>query len=135
MPLIHWNNSLSVNIKQIDSQHESLIRTINELHDAMSSGKGIEVVGKIIAQLQEYAKTHFRTEENYFTLFKYPEAEAHKAEHKFFLGKVEQFRKDYQAKTIGLSLSVMDFLSDWFRKHVRETDKKYSTFFLQNGLS
>ena len=65
MALIQWNNDLSVNVKEIDTQHQNLIRMINELFDAMKVGKGTEVLGKIFLQLTNYTKTHFQTEEKY----------------------------------------------------------------------
>ena len=34
MPIMKWNNELSVNIKEIDDQHKRLIDLINILHDA-----------------------------------------------------------------------------------------------------
>jgi hemerythrin len=45
MALIQWNDSLSVNVVEIDKQHQKLVRMINELNDAMRQGKGKEALG------------------------------------------------------------------------------------------
>ena len=47
MALITWNDTLSVNVEEIDQQHRTLIAMINELNEAMKLGKGKDVLGKI----------------------------------------------------------------------------------------
>ncbi len=42
MSLINWDNTLSVNVAEIDGQHHKLVEMINELHDAMRQGKSRE---------------------------------------------------------------------------------------------
>ena len=40
MAIIQWNDSLSVNVVEIDKQHQKLVAMINDLNDAMRQGKG-----------------------------------------------------------------------------------------------
>ncbi len=42
MALLEWNDKLVIGISRIDNQHKELIRIVNELHEAMKSGKGNE---------------------------------------------------------------------------------------------
>jgi hemerythrin len=42
MALIQWNDGLSVNVVEIDRQHQKLIGMINDLNDAMRQGKGLK---------------------------------------------------------------------------------------------
>ena len=44
MSFISWSNNYSVKIEHIDEQHKNIINLINQLHDAMKSGKGQEVI-------------------------------------------------------------------------------------------
>ena len=69
MPLIQWDDSLRVNIAEIDAQHRKLVGMINELNEAMRMGKGKEILGKTVQGLIEYTQTHFQTEEKYFEKF------------------------------------------------------------------
>ena len=78
MALVTWNDSLSVNVAEIDQQHRKLIAMINELNDAMKIGKGKDVLGGIVNSLISYTATHFKTEEKYFAQFGYPDTEDHK---------------------------------------------------------
>jgi hemerythrin len=134
MALIQWNASLSVGVDEIDKQHQKLVQMINELHDAMRQAKGASVLGPLVTSLIDYAGTHFKTEEKYFVRFAYPDAEVHKKAHADFTAKVLDFKKRFEANTVGLSMDVMNFLSDWLQSHIKGTDKKYGPFFNANGL-
>jgi hemerythrin len=134
MDLIKWDDSLSVNVAKIDQQHQDLILMINDLHGAMKQGKGKDVLGKIVNGLINYTATHFKTEEDYFNQFGYPETYSHKKEHIVFVQKVSEFNDGFEKGKLSLSIDVLNFLSDWLRNHIKGTDKKYSQFFNGKGL-
>jgi hemerythrin len=134
MPLIQWNDSLSVNVSEIDKQHQRLVQMINELHDAMLQKKGVSVLGPLVDGLIKYADTHFKEEEKYFVRFAYSETAAHKKLHADFVTKVLDFKKKFEANTVGLSMEVMTFLSNWLQGHIKGEDKKYTACFNANGL-
>jgi len=134
MALINWNDSFSVNVAEIDQQHQKLIALINELHDAMTQGKGEDILGKILNGLISYTGTHFKTEEKYFAQFGYPDTDSHKKEHHAYVQKVSDFKDGFENGELSLSIEVMTFLYDWWRNHIKETDKKYSQFFNEKGL-
>jgi hemerythrin len=134
MALIQWNGSLSVSVAEIDKQHQKLVKMINELHEAMLQAKGSAAVGPLLNELVEYAGTHFKAEEKYFVRFAYPDAAAHKKLHADFVDKVLEFKKRFEANTVGLSMEVMTFLSNWLQAHIKGEDKKYTACFNANGL-
>ena len=134
MALLQWSDALSVGVVEVDRQHQKLVTMINDLNDAMRAGKGKDALGKTIAELIAYAATHFKTEEKYFDQFGYPESAVHKLEHVAFVQKVTDFKKGFDNGSLGLSLQVMDFLSDWLQKHIKGNDKKYTAFFNSKGL-
>ncbi|MCX5829220.1 MAG: bacteriohemerythrin [Deltaproteobacteria bacterium] len=134
MALIKWSDSFSVNVVEIDKQHQKLVGMINDLDDAMRQGKGKDVLGKIVNGLISYTGTHFKTEERYFDQFGYPEANSHKKEHSDFVAKVSEFKDGFEKGKIGLTIKVMDFLSDWLQNHIKGVDKKYGPFFNDKGL-
>ncbi len=134
MALMNWNDSLSVNVAEIDQQHKRLIAMINELDDAMKIGKGKDSLGKIVNSLIAYTGTHFKTEEKYFTQFGYPDTDSHKKEHAAFVQKVVEFKDGFEKKKLTLTIDVMSFLSGWLKNHIMGTDKKYTPFFNEKGL-
>jgi hemerythrin len=133
--LVEWNDKLSLNIKEIDDQHKTLVKIINELHQAMIDRKSAQALGDIINGLIGYTKTHFSCEEKYFLKFDYKEAVAHKLAHKRFVEKVAAFKADFTAGKIMLSMEIMSFLKDWLVDHIMGTDKKYAPLFKEKGLA
>lgn len=134
MTLIQWNDNFSVNVAEIDRQHQKLVAMINELHNAMRERKARDVLGRIIDGLIQYTATHFATEEKYFDRFNYPGATAHKKEHNDFVKKVKEFQQGFDEGRILLSMDVMNFLQDWLVTHIQGSDKKFGPFFNDNGL-
>ena len=134
MALIQWNANLSVSVAEMDRQHQKLISLINDLNEAMSKGKGKEVVGKTIEGLLNYTRTHFADEEKLFEKYNYPDADRQKNMHRQFIDKVVEFRQQAESGRMGLSITVSDFLSDWLKNHIQMEDKKYGPYFNQLGV-
>lgn len=135
MSLIKWDDSFSVNIVKIDHEHKKLFSMINELTAAMKAGSSKDVLGKILDGLISYTDSHFQTEEEYFQQVKYPETAAHKKEHAAFVKKVTEFRKEFDAGRATVSVNILQFLSKWLQSHIKGTDRKYSSFLNENGIS
>ena len=135
MELMKWDESFSVNVKEIDEQHQKLVAMINALHAAMKEGKGNDVLGGILGRMAEYTVFHFETEEKYFDEFHYEKTDEHKAQHKAFVDKVIGFKKELSEGSLSLSIDVMNFLVDWLKNHIKGADKAYSKCFNEHGLS
>jgi hemerythrin len=107
---------------------------LNELSDAMTQGKGKDILGKILDGLISYTVIHFKTEEQYFERYKYSETTTHKKEHAAFVKKVSEFKEGFAKGQLSVTSEVLYFLRDWLNNHIKITDKKYSAFFNENGL-
>jgi len=134
MQLMEWNDNLSVDIAEIDQQHQKLIAYINDLNAAMLEGKGKEVLGTILDGLTNYTVSHFSVEEKYFDQFQYNGTAAHKLEHQNFVQKVSEFKQGFDEDRLMLSMEIMAFLKDWITNHIMGSDKKYTQCFKDNGL-
>jgi hemerythrin len=134
MALITWNDTLSVNIREIDSQHQRLVELVNRLHDSMKSGKGNDVVGPILSDLVRYTVSHFATEEAYFKKFAYPDCVQHKKEHDDLTVKAKALKAGFEQGKMTISIEVMNFLKDWLSNHILGSDKKYAPYLNGKGL-
>ena len=135
MPLMEWNEKLSVGIAQFDNEHKKLVGMVNNLFDAVQAGRGKEQLGPILDGLISYTKTHFANEEKYMTQHAFPEMAAHKAEHDALTKQVLDVEKKFRAgATAVLSMEVMNFLKNWLVKHIMGTDKHYGPYLNARGV-
>ena len=110
MSIIKWSDSLSVNVEEIDLQHQKLVAMIDELADAVKLGKGNDVLGEILTGMVNYAATHFKTEEKYFEQFDYSEKDSHIEEHNSFTRKISDFQTKFENQESSLTFEIMEFL-------------------------
>lgn len=134
MALLTWDNRYSVNIKEIDRQHQQLIAIINELHDAMVGKRSKDVLEDILENLVRYTQEHFSYEEHLMQMHEYPGLHEHKEKHGELRQKVLRLQSDRQTGKIVVSLEVMHFLRDWLAAHIQGTDKMYSDFLNSEGV-
>jgi hemerythrin len=135
MGLLVWSEKYSVNVREIDDQHQKLIGMVGRLNDAMSEGKDTEALGKILGDLLEYTRTHFADEERLMQAAGYPDFETHKAKHTWLTDRVAELYKGYQDGRVTISREVMMFLQNWVDSHIMGTDKDYAPFLDGKGIS
>ncbi len=134
MPLMTWNDQLSVNIKLVDSQHKRLVDLLNNFHDAMKLGKGREAMAKTLSELVDYTCYHFTTEEDLFATHKYPEWLRHKHEHDALTKQAKDLNERCSRGELMPTAETMKFLKDWLSNHILVSDKKYSPFLNGKGV-
>jgi hemerythrin len=134
MAYLNWNNTLSVNIESIDKQHQKLIDLINDFYDNLQKRQNKENIVTLIAGMKDYTCKHFMAEERLMKQHAYPDYEAHKCEHDAFIAKVTDLETRHNKGTLIVSFEITSFLKDWLKNHIQGVDKKYSDFFIQNGV-
>ncbi|HAO94376.1 MAG: hemerythrin [Deltaproteobacteria bacterium GWC2_56_8] len=134
MALFTWSEEYSVNVASFNGHHRKLMELINDLHDSMKRGKGPDAVGVVLKSLIEYTRVHFSAEQYLMITHGYPGFEAHRAEHDALVRKVEELT-DQHARGIAVTVEVFQFLKDWLTTHIKETDRRYSSFFNSKGIS
>jgi len=134
MSFLQWNESYSVQVESFDQQHQTLFRTINELHDALRAGHGKDLVGTVLQRLIDYTASHFAAEEAVLERNGYPELATHRAAHKALVSQVLKFQKDFKAGSPGVAIELMQFLQKWLNEHIQNTDKKYGAFLNGKGI-
>ena len=133
MPLIIWNDSFSVRVKEMDNQHKTLVDLINKLHDAMKVGKGKEMIGDISASLTDYTRKHFAAEEALMKANNYAGYEEQKKAHVHLVSQIVDIQKKYEAGTV-LSQEVITFLKNWLMNHIQGMDQKYGPYLNSKGV-
>ena len=128
MALIEWTDNFSVNNLIIDQQHKKLVDLVNQLHDAMKSGKGKEALSSIFDELIRYTKEHFSYEEKLMESKNYPAFISHKKLHSDLTNQVIELKNKFDSGKTSLSIEVQNFLKNWLTNHILDEDKKYVPF-------
>ncbi len=126
MALIEWQPTFSVGVPDLDKQHKKLISLINELHDAMLSGKGSDAQQRILAELIRYTQTHFDAEEAFMRTLQFAAFAEHRLKHERLTRDVLVFQKNLEAGNVILSIDLMTFLRDWLQNHILVEDSQYA---------
>lgn len=137
MPFIDWSDEQSVNVSEIDRQHQNLIAVINRLHELVVGGTSEHraVLTPILHELRAYGEYHFATEEHLMRKYDFPRRYVHIQEHQGFIFKVDEFTTGYQTQPDLLSLQVLSFLQHWLMHHIREVDRQLGEFLNAKGIS
>ncbi len=135
MPIIQWEENLSVKVESIDFQHKILIGLINDTYDALVSNKGRSTISKIFTGLIDYTKEHFSFEEGLFNESGYRDGLKHRIEHVNLTEQVVSFYRDYVNGKSVEPLKVLDFLVEWLQKHILVSDMKFGEFLATRDLN
>jgi len=132
MKTLQWNDSLSIGVDSIDSQHKELIRIVNELITCIDSGNIESNAIKIMHELKEYTVLHFVDEEKYMNSIKYNKINEHRAAHNQLKHSVSFFQSSlYHHECFDKEKSIT-FIKHWLLDHVLGEDMKIKEFILQN---
>ena len=121
-----WNDSMSVGVSELDSQHRRLFEIINDLHLAMKSGQSKAVLGQTLDKLVDYTVKHFTAEEALMREKSYPALFQHKQIHDEFTARMKKFQDQHKAGAMMVTLDVMAVLQKWLVDHIQGTDLKYA---------
>ena len=128
MTLIKLEDKLKLDIPEIDSQHETLINLINQLHESMLHGAGKSTLHELLSQLLENTRTHFACEEELMSRHQYPEYEKHKSEHNRLMQHLLDLADRYENGDLLLSFAVLLELKGWALVHIEKSDKPLGAF-------
>ena len=126
--MFEWKSEYSLGHGDIDGQHQRLFELASHLHAAMTQGKGKESLSKTLADLVAYTRQHFANEERLMQAHHYPEYAEHKAAHDALTARVVEFQKEFDAGRVGMTVELLQFLKDWLRTHIGETDHKVALY-------
>ena len=125
---------MSLDIKEIDDQHQQFLKILNDLYDAFYQMRYKDELQGLLRQLCAFADYHFATEEKYFDLFKYDHEKEHKQIHAKLGTEIQSFIERFERGETDLIADLMDFLEDWLVNHLQTEDKRYVACFHEHGL-
>lgn len=134
MPLLTWNDGLSVGVRSIDSQHSTQVAILNELYDAMMLGHAKDVTGALLHKLIKYTRDHFATEEAMMAAAKYPGLATHHREHEQLTRQMEDYAALFNKGECTVTINLLQFLRTWLKRHIQYSDKAYGPCMVGHGI-
>ena len=135
MEPVQWTEKFSVGVKELDQQHQQLIKMLNRLISTReTSDTHSETISDILLAMTRYAQGHFKTEENLMKTYGYPGLEKQKQQHRAFRKKTVDLST---ATTLGIDAvpeALLAYLFDWLTHHILDEDMKYKPFFAEKGV-
>jgi hemerythrin len=134
MPLITWSPRLDTGIAIIDSQHKRLVDIINQLNDALETGRSKEIMGAIFDELIAYTETHFGIEEKLMESHNYEDLEEHRRAHRAFTEQIRMDRYNFGVGAWSYEEKLKDYLRGWLVNHIAASDQAYVPTLKEAGV-
>ncbi len=125
MPFYSWDPKLlSVEVKEMDSEHQILIKKMNAVFDGNQAKKSKAELSDLVDDFAKYTIQHFSDEEAFMEQIKFEGIATHKLIHQQLLAEVTKHITEF--KTTGvLTQGFFNFLAVWLTSHIRGIDTKY----------
>src|ERR1035437_9961606 len=129
-----WDQSYSVNIAEMDHQHQRLFRAVAELEYALHTGRADSIIDEVLEKVIQHTISHFAAEEELLQQHGFPGLAAHRYEHQMLAQKLSKFHLSNIAGNPDIPSSLLVFLQTWLRDHILKTDREYSVFLNAQGV-
>ncbi len=134
MEEIIWKDEFSVGIARMDEQHKKIIAMINRLIHEQKVVTEPETVAKLLTEMTDYTREHFRAEEYLLSEYGYDRKDQQVKQHQEFIEKTMEFCSASNMGPNILSVALLEFLSTWLVDHILTEDMQYKTFFEEKGV-
>lgn len=121
---VKWTDALSTGNKAIDNQHRFLIDIVNDLAEAIETGKAAQKIQNILNLLQYYTEWHFCREEQCMERTRCPSHEKNKAAHAKLIETFLEYRKEFTQSggSMDIALRLYKTLTNWLVQHIQGID-------------
>ena len=123
--MYEFTEDCMLHIDAIDEEHKRLFQMINEAFDLVEKTEDVTgITQSLIANLKDYAATHFAHEEAYMESIHDPELPLQKTEHAAFAKKINEFKLDTTSpRNAKRSLNgLLTYLVRWLYHHILSSD-------------
>ncbi len=128
---INWDDSLSVEVDEIDDDHRKLVDLFNILSHSVEQGDAAEYINAVLEELITCTIWHFRHEERLMLLHKYQGFEEHKAEHNELIDSVKVLQQKFNKDEKLLTTDEIEFLEGWLTGHILGQDMRLGFYLMK----
>ncbi|MCG8046994.1 MAG: bacteriohemerythrin [Candidatus Thiodiazotropha endolucinida] len=121
-----WRDDWYLGIDEIDQQHLHLVELINQVADSVmtqySESNNDGGAMRLVLQLQEETRQHFRDEEAFMRNHEYPQVSSHHREHALLQAELSDLIREIEEGKRRLDIETLTSLKYWLIDHVIESD-------------
>jgi hemerythrin len=121
---ISWDDSLDVDVEEINDDHHKLVNLFNILSQAVEEGRSKDYVDAVLEELITCTIWHFRHEERLMVLYEYDGMELHKAEHKDLIEGVRAMQQMLRDENRLPTSEDFEYLAEWLTRHIVGQDMR-----------
>jgi len=131
-----WNDDMLIGVEKIDEQHQSLVKALDELHEACESNRGRDYIHKTLLFIANYTKEHFADEEKIQEEYGFPEMRMHKKQHDDFVTTATKLILEYVTvkSPDEFAMKICVILIDWVSNHIYTEDKKIGEYIRNKNI-
>jgi hemerythrin-like metal-binding protein len=120
-----WSDEYSVGVELLDNQHKRLFGIINKLIEGPEPTADVNLISQILTEMLDYAKIHFKDEEELMRKYRFAGLEAQETQHTYFVKTTEELSKSVINDKQKAAGEVAGFLRLWLTTHILKWDMKY----------
>jgi hemerythrin-like metal-binding protein len=123
-----WSNQQAVFLPEIDAEHRGMMRTADDLQNAVlaqaDDARVLAGVRNLVAQAEE----HFAHEERLMKNVRYSSLPWHKQQHDTFRRRARRLLPSIEAGDREPLVELLDFLHAWFKDHTAVADRMMGAY-------
>lgn len=134
MKYFEWDPAYNTGVEEIDRQHIGLLELVNKVKFLRDTGSKEYNFAKIIGELIEYTKVHFKDEEKHMAGYAYPKLAEHKLKHEELIKQIHKILLDYKNNQIDIKEDIYLILVNWVIEHIKHEDFEYAKYLKNRNL-
>jgi len=123
-----WDDTLSVQVEEIDEDHRRLVGLFNILSHAVAEGDATDYIEAVLEELISCTVWHFRHEERLMLKYGYTGLEEHKAEHADLIESAKALQQKFLQEGKTVSTEDIEFLEHWLTGHIFGADMQMGSY-------
>lgn len=123
-----WDNTLSVEVKEIDDDHRKLVELFNMLNHSVTEGDTPDYIEAVLEELISCTVWHFRHEERLMLKYAYQGMAEHKADHQQLIESARALQDKFLEQGKSISSEEIEFLEHWLTGHILGVDMELGSF-------
>ena len=123
-----WDDSLSVQVEEIDEDHQKLVNLFNLLNHAVEDGEADNYIDALLEELISCTIWHFTHEDRLMLKYAYEGLEEHRNEHQELVKSARELQQKSFQEGKSLQSEDIAFLENWLTGHILSADMDLGSY-------